>query len=98
MADEYKKPYLDSSVFIAWIKNEVVDSVERGKIGEHILRLAEERKFDIHTSCLTLAEVHKKRGGQSLEDSQDERILAFFEHDYIKLIEVDRRVGEDANG
>jgi predicted nucleic acid-binding protein len=25
-------------------------------------------------------------------------MLAFFEHDYIKLVDVDRRIGEQANG
>ena len=121
MADQYEKPYLESSCFIAWIKDEVIENrsfvdekvtvkgkevtqkreviekIERGKITAHILRLAEEGEFPIYTSALTLAEVHKKRKGQILPDDLDERILAYFEHEYIKIIDVDRRISEEAN-
>ncbi len=97
MAEEYTKPYLDSSVFIGWIKGEVIKGTDRGKMGKHILSLAQEGKFSIYTSTLTLAEVHKKRNQQKLTDPEDERTLAFFEHDFIKLIDVDRRVAEHAN-
>ena len=70
MADFYKKPYLDSGVFIAWIKGEKIsrrdasgkeEIVDRGKIGEHILTLAEKRLFPVIISALTIAEVHKKK-------------------------------------
>jgi predicted nucleic acid-binding protein len=122
LADQYEKPYLESSCFIAWIKDEVIENrsfvdeivkdvkgkegiqkreviekIERGKITAHVLRLAEEGEFAIYTSALTLAEVHKKRKGQILADDLDERILAYFEHDYIKIIDVDRRISEEAN-
>jgi predicted nucleic acid-binding protein len=98
LADQYKKPYFDSSVFISWIKMEVVGGVERGKIVAHILTLSEQGNFHVYTSTLTLAEVHKRRSHPSLSNDQDERILAFFEHDYIKLVDVDRQIGEQANG
>lgn len=98
MAEHYRKPYLDASVFIAWIKGEVVAGAERGKIAAHILTLAERGEFLIHTSAITLAEVHKKRRKPTLEESEDEQVLAYFEHDYVKLIDVDRRIGEQANG
>src|SRR5262249_1175819 len=78
-------------------KREVIDRIERGKITAHVLRLAQEEQFLIYTSALTLAEVHKKRKGQILSNELDERILAYFEHEYIKIIDVDRRIGEDAN-
>ena len=74
-----------------------MDRIERGKITAHVLRLAQEEEFSIYTSALTLAEVHKKRKGQKLDDELDERILAYFEHEYIKIIDVDRRIGEEAN-
>jgi predicted nucleic acid-binding protein len=96
--DLYQKPYLDSSVFIAWIKGEVVDGVERGAIATHVLHLAErQRVFRITTSALTLAEVHKPRHGTALAEDQDERIVTYFEHDFIDLIQVDRQVGAHAN-
>ncbi len=97
MAERYLKPYLDSSVFIAWLKGEVVKGVRRGDIGAHILSQAEAGDFKIHTSAITLGEVHKLRSTPALADDQDERILAYFERDFIIVIDVDRGIGEQAN-
>lgn len=97
MADVYKKPYLDSSVFIAWLKSEVVEGIERGNVADHILSLAEHGDFSIYTSTLTLAEVHKLKGADALRNGDDEKILEYLERSYIKLIDVDRRIGEHAN-
>ncbi len=93
----YTNPYFDAGVWISWIKNEVVGGVRRGEIVEHLLRHAENGAFPIYTSTLTLAEVHKRRHGNELTGSEDDTILAFFEHDYIRLIDVDRAIGEHAN-
>ena len=97
MAEQYQKPYLDSSVFIAWLKGETVKGVDRGAIADHILTLAEDGQFKIHTSAITLAEVHKLRTSAKLSNDEDERILAYFEHDFIQIIDVDRAIGEEAN-
>jgi predicted nucleic acid-binding protein len=95
--DLYTRPYFDASVWISWIKNEVINGVERGKIVAHLLQHAERKAFPIYTSTLSLAEVHKQRTNSMLTDAQDEQILAFFEHEYIHFIEVDRGIGEHAN-
>lgn len=97
MSDQYKNPYFDSSVFIAWIKDEVVNGVDRKEIADHILRHAEKKSFKINISALTLAEVHKKRGSPKLDDKDDELILDYFEHEFINIIDVDRKIGEQAN-
>jgi len=99
VADQYQNPYLDSSVFIAWIKGEVVNGVDRKDIADHILGLAEKGYFKINISALTLAEVHKKKGAESprLEPEEDEMILAYFEHDFFNIIDVTRDIGENAN-
>ena len=97
MAEVYQKPYLDSSVFIAWLKGETVKGIDRGAIADHSLTLAENGQFKIHTSAITLAEVHKLRTGPSLSNDEDERILAYFEHDFIQIIDADRAIGEEAN-
>ena len=83
MADQYQKPYLDSSVFIAWLKGEEVKGVSRQEVADHILTQAENGQFKIHTSAITLAEVHKLRTGPKLSSEEDDRILAYFEHDFI---------------
>ncbi|MGI8552564.1 MAG: type II toxin-antitoxin system VapC family toxin [Dehalococcoidia bacterium] len=97
MPDQYENPYLDSSLFIAWIKDEVIEGVDRGAIVRHILMLAERHVFKINTSAITLAEVHKKRRSASLGQGEDEQVLAYFEHDFINIIDVDRGIGEEAN-
>ena len=94
---EYRKPYLDACVFIGWIKGEVVNGVERGKIASRILKSASKGAFNIYTSTLTLAETHKHKGLSELTEAEDNRILTFFENDYVLLIDVDRNIGEQAN-
>ncbi|MCJ7509956.1 MAG: type II toxin-antitoxin system VapC family toxin [Dehalococcoidia bacterium] len=93
-AEQYQRPYLESSVLISWIKGEA----GRQWTVDHILRLAERDIFKIYTSTLTLAEVHKHRDQPKLlSNEQDERILAYFEHDFFQFIDVDRNIGEHAN-
>lgn len=94
---QYKKPYAESSVFIAWIEGEVVKGVDRGAVGQHFLRMAQQGAYKVHTSTWTMAEVHKKRHGPQLTAGNDEKVLAFFEHDFIELIALDREIGEEAN-
>ena len=98
MVEQYTEPYLDSSVFIGWLKGEVVNGIDRMKIAEHILTRAENGDFLIYISALTLVEVHKKRRHERLTEQEDEEILAFFENKFIVVVEVDRKIGEQANG
>lgn len=95
----YTKPYIDSSVWIGWIKEEGnLKGINRKDVFDHILLQAQRGDFLIYTSAATLAEVHKRRGqDHSLTTKQDEDILEFFEHSYIRLIEVNREIGEAAN-
>jgi predicted nucleic acid-binding protein len=99
MADEYTKPYLDSSVFIAWLRGEVKDGVDRHKIANHVLEEAQRGKYQIVISALTFAEVHKVKGDSKthLSNDEDERILAYFENDFFAVVTVDRIIGEEAN-
>ena len=94
---QYKYPYIDSSVFIGWIKGEKIGDIDRKDITDHIMKLAESGTFKLCASALTLAEVHKKRGSLQLTDAEDESILAFFEHEFIDIVDVDRTIGEQAN-
>jgi predicted nucleic acid-binding protein len=97
VADQYERPYLDSSVFLGWIKGEVVNGIDRGAIGAHILTMAGNGLYRIYTSAITLAEVHKLRSGPVLAEDLGTRILAYFEHDFIEIVAVDRRIGEQAH-
>lgn len=97
MVETYRKPYLDSSVFIAWIKGEVAKGVDRRAVVDSILALAERGQFQIYTSALTLAEVHKPRGTERLSDDLGDQILAYFEHEFIRIVDVDRNIAEQAH-
>jgi predicted nucleic acid-binding protein len=105
VADRYRLPYVESSVFIAWIKGErvtlnrngVLETVDRGRISEHVLQAAEDGEYSVVSSFLTLAEVHKTKGHTKLEDDQNSRILKYFEHSFIRFVDLDRDVGEQAN-
>lgn len=101
MADRYKKPYFDSSVFLAWIKKEIVDQVDRRASADHILTRAENGNIIIVTSTLTLAEVHKLRAGPITPTKENGSLLKTFERylekDWIRLVDVDRKIGENAN-
>jgi predicted nucleic acid-binding protein len=98
VVEQYKRPYFDSSVFIGWIKGEVIGRIDRRAVADHNFHLAQQKTFQIYTSAVTLAEVHKIRGKPgALDATQDEAILTFFEHEYIMIIDVDREIGEEAN-
>ena len=97
MTDQYRQPYLESSCFIAWIKGEVVEKIDRKKIVQHILKQAEQGRFRIITSSWTLAEVHKRKTGAVLDDKEGDKILDFFEHDFFGIAELTRALGEDAH-
>src|SRR5438876_1216538 len=96
----YRKPYIESSVFIAYIKGEMrgpnLDQ-DAKKILDSILDAANNGDFSIVTSTLTIAEVYKKKDEATLTDGENESLLPYFREGYIDLVEVDRDVGERAN-
>ncbi len=101
MGDEYKRPYFDSSVFLGWIKKEVVKNVNRQIPADHILNLAQNGELKVVTSTLTLAEVYKLKSGPIAPSKVNDTILKTFarylENDWITLVDVDRYIGERAN-
>jgi len=95
---KYKKPYLDSSVFISWVNNETdIEGVDRKAIADGILNAARDGFFRVYTSTLTIAEVHKMRSGPRLEEDRANRLLEFFQSDFILYVDVERRVAEAAH-
>lgn len=97
MPVRYKKPYFDTSVLISWLKGETIDSTDRQEIVTDILTAAERGLFRVYTSTFTMAEVYKQRGREPLHAKNFDTILKFFEHDFVTLIDVDRRAGERAH-
>ena len=75
----------------------VVFNGEAGRLEncKSILLAAERRELRIVTSALTLTEVIKIKGKPILADAED-RIRAFFEHEWIVVRDVDRFIAEQA--
>ena len=99
-ANDFEKPYLDSSIFFAIIKKETElcsSGLMRWQVAERILRYAERGQYQIHTSTITLAEVRRIRE-RSVELTQEEltTVARFFRHEYIRLAAVTREIAERA--
>jgi len=97
---DYTKPYVDSSVVIAYVKGEIVlaaDGHTRVDIAEQLFSRAQDGQYFIYTSALTISEVHKVKGGTELADAEDESIIEFLRNSFIKIINNDRGIGEQAN-
>jgi predicted nucleic acid-binding protein len=97
---------VESSVFIAWVKGEVVEKklpdgqkvpVARGAMATNVLELAERGYYKIHTATFTLAECHKPKGYDPLDPRPNKQLLDYFENDFIVLVTVDQEVALEAN-
>ncbi len=107
VAEQYKKPYLESSIFIAWIKGEsieqkdaagkVIGHEERSAIAKHILSLAEAEHFHVYTSSITITEVHKGNFRPEAGSEPESKIVDFFRNRFVKIIDVDRSIAESAH-
>lgn len=98
MADQYRKPYVDSSVFLGWKNRETINGIDRYAVFQHIWELAEARQFKIYTSAITFAEVYKLRHQAHPQPvTTVAELLKDFERDFVESIEVDREIGFHAN-
>jgi predicted nucleic acid-binding protein len=95
----YLKPYLDSSVYIAWLNREVVDGVDRHAVARHILDAAAAGQYQIYCSALTLVEVNKilNPAAAPMPVAEDDALLRYFENDFFEFIPVDRGIAEAAH-
>jgi predicted nucleic acid-binding protein len=95
MANNSRRVYWDACTWIALIQREkiLVGSSDRDTLCRAVIAEAKKNKIEILTSTLSLVEVCKNR---ELRSKDDDLIGAFFENDYILLMNVDRLVGEHA--
>jgi hypothetical protein len=90
----YLRPYVDSGIFISWLRpvdnGPLADGTigNRHPIGERILSDAEHGAYQVTTSFFTMAEVYKKvgHGTTALTDDENGRILAYFENTRFRLV------------
>ena len=92
-----KRIYWDACVWIALIQDERIPLVDggvelRGALCRAVISQAEKGKAEVLTSAFCLIEVCKAGDIKAGHDSG--RLAAFFENDYIVVVNIDRQVGE----
>jgi predicted nucleic acid-binding protein len=92
MTNPKSRRYWESSIFVALVKG------ERGRVDEpsKILADAAKGEVEIVTSAWTLAEVVKRPQEPLLSEDVERKIIDFFENEYIVVINLDRKVAEQA--
>ena len=93
MPDQFARPYLDSSVYIAAIKGEE----GRVDIAKRILDEARKGTLHIVGSTFVIAEVIRAKGSTApLTAAQEKVIDEYVFHDYITWVELDVSLALDA--
>jgi predicted nucleic acid-binding protein len=101
MAGSPRRIYWDACTWIAWIQRETLFVVtSSGTFNENreqmcrvVIEAAKRNQIELVTSTLSLVEVCKNPG---LKDEGEDKLAAFFEQDYLLLVNLDRHVGERA--
>ena len=100
MPDPYRRPYLDSSVYIAAIKGEQ----DRAETAKHILKDAEDGKLQIVGSTFVIAEVIRAKGQPPLSEADEHIIDQYVMRESMVWVELDvslaleaRRIARDHN-
>ncbi len=82
--------YWDSSVFIAYLNGEEMES--RADNVEQLLDEAESGEVIIVTSSFTLVEVIKLKGKDPIRLTASQKVTDFFEKDYFHFVDATRKI------
>lgn len=99
MAASTKRVVWDAAAWIALITDEKITddsgsvTQDRGLLARTVLNVAERGLLEIVTPALALAEVSAKNG---IREGGEDKVKAFFEHDYILVANVDTTIGNTA--
>jgi len=97
MAETFRKPYLDSNIYIATIKGPKTEDPHKVATSAAILDLAENGSFQIYASTFVEAEVIKAPGEPEPLTLDQERVIAeYLDREFIVWIEVDRLIAQKA--
>lgn len=99
MASSLKRVYWDACAWIALIQKEKIAKPgsrieDREQMCRGVIEAAKKGNVEILTSALCLAEVCKNPG--LVQTQTSDKVAAFFERDFIFVINVDTAVGEKA--
>jgi predicted nucleic acid-binding protein len=97
MAVSPKRVYWDACAWIALIQDEQIPlasggSEHRGALCRAVVVQGVKNKVEIFTSAFCLIEVCKT--GEIRSGYDNEKLAAFFENDYIVVVNIDRHTGE----
>jgi len=95
LPEPFKRPYLDSSVYISAIKGEGAEP-GRGDVSAQVLDLARQGNFVVVASTFVVAEVIKDRGRPELTGPEEAAIDGYLEHGFIQWVEVDLLIARKA--
>jgi predicted nucleic acid-binding protein len=101
MGSSLRRVYWDACVWIAMIQREKIlradGSVaeDREQLCRVVIEAAKKGAVEIITSALSFAEVCKN---PNVRSKTEDKIAAYFEHDYILPVNLDRVVGERSCG
>jgi len=95
MANNPRRVYWDACTWIALIQREkiLIGGSDRDTLCRAVIAEAKKNRIEILTSTLSLVEVCKD---PKIRTSEEDQIGAYFENDYILLMNLDRLVGEHA--
>lgn len=86
----YKRPYLDSCVYIAEVKGPTSDEAEQAAIAHRILTAAERGDFKVIASSIVIAEVVKaRRGTGQTPPDVVRKINEVLSRDFVLWVEAD---------
>ncbi len=86
--------YWDACTFLSWFNDK--EEPENTKKCISTIEAAKNDEIIIVTSAITLTEVIKIKGKNTLSSEHEKIIKDFFENKFINIVNVDRRIGEYA--
>ena len=99
MAEPYKKPCLDSSLFIAGLgEGEIVKGIKRHVVFKFLWDKAKAGAFPVFVSSIALAEVFKMQKRLIPTDALLDDFLEHINEPFVQIVEVDRETGILAHG
>jgi predicted nucleic acid-binding protein len=87
---EFRRYYWDSSVFCSFLGEEK----NRFQVVSDLLDEAYAGKLEIVTSSFSLVEVLKLKGHGPVTQEEEDKLRAFFEYPFIKIVNADRHICE----
>lgn len=100
VSNGFTVPYADASFWIAHVRKETTPGagdLMRWQITERILQAAQQGKYKLYSSAVTLAEVRRLQNRDiTLATDELEQVRQFFQHEFIQLVDVTREIGEQA--